>query len=263
MGHMITLVPTRSRPDNLARLLDTWERNSFVSDILIGVDRDDPEAKQYQLVLTQRGSGALLAKAQIMWFPEHKMLGPKLNDMLYHALSMGSRPVKGRHYCQPYTVIGFMGDDHVPTQGGWDLKFSNLDNTGAAGRQVPFLAYGNDRHQGANLPTAIWGSRNVWQELGWMYPLGLEHLYGDNVWKALGDGAGILRYFPDLIIEHRHPYAHKAPMDRQYAQVNSPAQYSRDIRVYKEFMESAGIDGFRQSLNRILRLKSASPTATL
>lgn len=126
-------------------------------------------------------------------------------------------------------VIGFLGDDHRPRTPGWD--------TALCGELTqPGVAYGNDLHQGPNIPTAVLITAKVITELGYMSPPGCGHLYLDNFWRTLGEGLGWLRYREDVIIEHMHPHAGKAPLDEGYERVNSAQQYSADGLAYDMFL---------------------------
>jgi hypothetical protein len=125
----------------------------------------------------------------------------------------------------------FMGDDHRPRTLGWDQTLLYAATTDGAG---PGIAYGNDLLQGANLPTQVCIDARIVELLGNMAPPQLTHLYVDNYWKALGEGAGCLRYCHNVVIEHMHPVAGKAAMDAGYERVNSGEMYARDESALRE-----------------------------
>ena len=132
-----------------------------------------------------------------------------------------------------YEAVGFLGDDHRPRTPGWDTRLlAALD-----GR--PGVAYGDDLHQGGRLPTAVVISSAIIRTLGYMVPPGQDHLYLDDFWRQLGLDLGRLEYVPDVIVEHCHPNAGKAPWDDGYERVNSPAQNTADSAAYARFMSSA------------------------
>jgi hypothetical protein len=111
--------------------------------------------------------------------------------------------------------IGFMGDDHLPRTASWDGTICEaLDELGSAG-----IVYGNDLFQGPNLPTAVFMHAEIVRTLGYMAPPCLRHMFLDNFWLELGRSAGTIRYLPDVIIEHMHPEAGKAPEDDNYGRV--------------------------------------------
>ena len=65
-----------------------------------------------------------------------------------------------------------------------------------------------------------------------MAPPTLTHLFVDDYWRMLGRTAGCLRYLPDVVVEHVHPFAGKAAMDEGYARVNDHAMYARDHAAF-------------------------------
>jgi hypothetical protein len=72
--------------------------------------------------------------------------------------------------------------------------------------------------------------------LGYMVPPGLVHLYLDDFWKQLGTDIGRLSYYPEVIIEHMHPVAGKAPYDPGYTFSLDSALMNADRRRYEEFL---------------------------
>jgi hypothetical protein len=99
-----------------------------------------------------------------------------------------------------------MGDDHLPrTPGGDRLLLDGLADMGGG------FAYGNDLYQGEILPTAVAVSSPIVAALGWMCLPALNHMFVDDVWKALGGATNRLRYLPDVVIEHLHHVNAKAP----------------------------------------------------
>jgi hypothetical protein len=129
-------------------------------------------------------------------------------------------------YASSYRALGFMGDDHRPRTWGWDARISvELHRLGTG------MVYGNDLFQRGNLPTAIAMTSNIPRALGYMVPGGLVHLYIDNAWLDLGRRVGIT-YLDEIVIEHVHPAAGKAPMDEGYARVNSLESEAEDRTRY-------------------------------
>ena len=202
---MIMLCPSRGRPGNITELRGAWDEVTDSADLLVAVDDDDPMVAEYEDV-------------RVLSSP--RRLGPILNALAVEAAA-------------GYEAVGFLGDDHRPRTPGWDTRLlAALD-----GR--PGVAYGNDLHQGGKLPTAVVISSVIIQELGYMVPPVLEHLYLDDFWRRLGLDLGHLEYLPDVIIEHCHPNAGKASWDDGYERVNSPGQDTADSAAYGQFMSSA------------------------
>jgi hypothetical protein len=124
--------------------------------------------------------------------------------------------------------IAFMGDDHLPRTEHWpSMLLAEL------GQARTGIVYGRDGIQNERLPTWWAMTPDIVRTLGRMVPADVEHLYCDNAIKDLGQAADCLRYLPDVLIEHMHPVAGKAPMDAGYARVNAHGQYERDRRAYE------------------------------
>ena len=180
---LIVIVPSRGRPDNIARLREAWaDLTTLAARLLVAVDDDDPELPGY----LEQGDGWTIVGPRLR-------LGPTLNSL---APTMTKRA--------PY--IGFLGDDHLPRTTGWDLEVTAALATLGTG-----FVYGNDLVRGADLPTAFFMTSNIVDKLGYIFPPGLVHMYLDDAVRELGTAANCLTYLPDVIIEHLHPVAGTAP----------------------------------------------------
>lgn len=197
---VLAVCPSRNRPqrakETLASFLAT--RADPASRIVFVVDRDDETLAEYpqdyiHTVEPGGGMGAAIAAA----VADKKLLGDA-------------------------TVVGMVGDDNRWRTNGWDRVF--LDWLVAH----PGVAYGDDLLQHERLPTSWWVSRPLVDAFG-LAGAGLRHFYMDNFWKSLASGAGVLRYFPEVVIEHLHPDAGKAPMDGIYQRaIDSHAAADRE-----------------------------------
>jgi hypothetical protein len=191
------IVPSRGRPGNIERFAQAWrETTGDEAEFIVCVDNDDPFLPEYKAVFEREGV--------------HHAVGPRRSLAMWLNVRVG-------YVLMPCVGVGFMGDDHLPRTHGWAKRvLSELrDHLGMG------VVYGNDLLQGEKLPTAAFIGARVVSTLGWMVPPGLEHLYIDNAWKALGEGMGCLRYLPDVILEHMHPDAGKAQQDETYRAANS------------------------------------------
>jgi hypothetical protein len=102
--------------------------------------------------------------------------------------------------------------------------------------------YGDDRLQGRNLPTAVFMTARIVEDLGYMAPPDQRHLYLDDGWKQWGERAGCLQYLPEVVIEHMHPGAGKAAHDALYAETGSHAQYQADRVAYEAYLNDGRMD---------------------
>lgn len=128
--------------------------------------------------------------------------------------------------------VGFMGDDHRPRTVGWDTHYLEALREMNSG-----FVYGNDLFQGERMPTQVAMTTDIPKILEWMSPPSLDHLCVDLVWKDLGEGINRIKYLPDVIVEHMHPLAGKARMDKGYAAVNNNEVANHDSEAYRRYVD--------------------------
>ena len=236
VADMLIVVPSRSRPQNVARLLDAWAETGApgAADIRVDVDADDTKFSGYVKLSESFPRGVRLAVGHV-WRP----LVWKLNRAT-------------RQDCDRYEALGFMGDDHLPRTKGWAQRYlAELRDLGTG------IVYGDDGYQHENTPTQWAMTADICRALGGrMVPAPVDHLYCDDAVRDLGKVAGCLRYLPDVMIEHMHPSAGKAERDPQYIRVNSRAQYGRDRPAYHAWRESLADDGLGPQAERIHSLRA-------
>lgn len=213
---MVVLVPTRGRPQSAKRLEKAFELTvQGATSLTFVVDSSDPLRNEYFKTIE---------KAQIM---EITMLGP---PGIVHPLNRAAN--LSLMYLNSPKFLGFMGDDHLPQTIGWDVQIMANLNT-----DFPSFAYGNDLYQGEKLPTACFMSSVVIEELGYMAPPELKHLYVDNYWKDLGDALGAITYLDDVIIEHLHFTNGKSAHDDTYEHANRFTE--EDKIAYEKFLKES------------------------
>jgi hypothetical protein len=211
------LVPTRGRPGNLARLWQAFVETCIEQTTLVAlVDNDDPQLPGYQAV-ADRLQGEPLFRMHV---GPRLRLGPTLN-------------VAAPKWALRSDAVGFMGDDHLPRTVGWDGRYlAALDRLGTG------LVYGNDRIQGAALPTQVAMTSDVILATGHMVPPGAVHLWLDNAWLALGRELDAITYLPDVIVEHLHPIAGQAEWDAGYAEANTDERSDADRKVFEQWRQN-------------------------
>lgn len=213
MADLVVVVPSRGRPGQAAALADACAQTCTADTwLIVAVDADDPTLPDYDAAMVGRPHAFV-----------HTVETPGGHVA---AINAGAR--EALNWKTPTYALAKLDDDHMPRTYAWDaMMLAALDAMGGTG-----IVYPNDLLQGENLPTAPVISADIVRALGYMAPPCLTHLYCDNWWKALGDAAGCIRYLPEVIVEHRHPTAGKAPWDAGYARANDPAQYQRDGHAY-------------------------------
>jgi hypothetical protein len=209
---MVTIVPSRGRPDAAVELATAFAFTKSTCRLIFAIDDNDPVGNQYFRALT------VYPNAKVSFLPSRTMV---------EALNMAALDAANE-----YGIVGFMGDDHRPRTEHWDAMYA----AALTGRTR--MVYGNDLIQGERLPTQIAMSSGVIRALGHMGPGALTHLYLDNYWKDLGGATGCIRYVPEVVVEHLHPVAGKAAWDEGYARVNADDMYVRDANAYHAYVAS-------------------------
>lgn len=219
MPDLVVIVPSRQRPHTVADMAEAFVDTCDTDTRLIfAVDADDPTAGDYERAVDRLTTRAGLVGVRVQ--PTGSMV---------EALNATANAVLATVEPAP-RALGFMGDDHRPRTAGWDVAY--LTALGA----LPGVVYGDDRLQGARLPTQFAVSADVVRRLGHMAPPALTHLYVDNYWRDVGRAAGCITYLPDVVVEHVHPLAGAVQWDEGYRRVNDRAMYRRDEAAYRAYM---------------------------
>lgn len=214
---LVILIPTRNRPEAVMQLArefaatcTAWTRILFVT------DEDDPRQYEYRAAID---------------------LGRKIFSAISHVVQPeGGNMITGcnvgaeRALQLTRGAIGFMGDDHRPRTKGWDRAY--LDTL----YLQPGVVYGNDLLQGEYLPTQFAVTAKIIDNLGFLAPPSLVHLYMDDYWMRMGRLCECITYLPDVVVEHMHPVAGKAESDEGYERVNAPEINQRDRAALNEHM---------------------------
>lgn len=214
---LVVIVPSRGRPHSVAGLAEAFLDTAHDRDtrLWITIDSDDPDLGRY------RDAVALVDDQRVV-------VTTVLGGYMAAALNEAAMTAVGD---PAVDAVGFMGDDHRPRTGGWDTAYlGTLAEMGGAG-----IVYGDDGLQSEALPTQCAMSASIVRTLGWMCPPTLRHLWIDNFWLDLGRTAGCLRYLPDIVVEHMHPYNGKAEMDAGYERVNSTEMIDADRAAYERY----------------------------
>ncbi len=210
---LAVVIPTRGRPGQTRALVDAIRHTATTYPLVIlSTDADDPTLRAYETITDATRCVVMVVNGQ----PAGHVAA--INVAAHLAVANG------------VFAIAKLDDDHMPLTHGWDAELlAALRDLGSG------IVYANDLLQGQSLPTAVAMTTDIVRELGFMGPPTLRHLYVDNFWKDLGEAAGCLRYLPDVVIEHRHPFAGKAPMDEGYRRANAPSSYDNDGSAYNDY----------------------------
>lgn len=223
MADLLVIVPSRGRPESVPRVVRAWLDTGAYDDgarLVFAIDSDDPRYAEYHQQPMPEDVEAWRPLVSFGVMDQWQPMVRKLNQAATFSANWPDAPF----------ALAFMGDDHIPRTSGWAGRYlAELRELGTG------IVYGDDGIQGERLPTQWAMTADIVRALGRMVPADVEHLYCDNAIRDLGQAAGCLRYLPDVVIEHMHPVARKAPMDDGYRRVNQPAQYERDHAAYQRW----------------------------
>lgn len=180
------ILTSMGRPDRIRAMVDSyaWGGESRVYLVLY---EGDPRLQEY-----------LRQQWPATWSIEIVNIlgnGPTYNEML-------------RRYPHERSY-GFLADDVLLDVPGM------LHNLEAAAPEWN-VAYANDKHHGAAIPTMPCLGGELVRAVGYLSPDGIEHWGIDSVWHELGRRLGTLRYFDNLTYTHNNPVWGTAPDDRTY-----------------------------------------------
>jgi hypothetical protein len=223
---VVVVVPSRGRPaaarKTLAAIRDTAALVSTA--VIIAVDADDPKLEAYLAFGRQEWleTGLYSVECSVI------VLQPDETGSLVQATNTIAKRIVDE---DPGAIVGNLGDDHRPRTSGWDARI-------AAALEQPGVAYGDDLIHGERLPSAPFVSGSIVAALGWYFLPQLEHMYVDDAWRELAAAAGVLRYLPDVVIEHMHPDVGKGDWDDLYRRVNADEAVARDRGMFEAWLGS-------------------------
>lgn len=239
---VLVICPSRGRPGAAQMLWTTMQQTARALDtrLLLAVDADDPTRTDYvhlpETNTTQRFGhdiDRLLVRV---------LQGEETGNMT-RAMNTAARVF----YDRPGLIIGMVNDDMRFLTPGWDLRVSE------ALRDRPGIVSGNDLFQGERLVTSPFMSAVIPRALGWYCLPTCEHLFVDNAWTELGRHLGILRYMPEVIIEHLHPFANKAEWDEGYERANNQDVIDRDRTAFEHWRDRGGLVADARRIRRAMR----------
>lgn len=182
-------LPTRSRPDRLKVLYDSWVlQTEGNSELVVGIDEDEKELYGW-----------------VFKCPEIKVIITPQEDYVAKANFMIKQ-------MQGYEYIYLLADDFVIN--------SKFESTFLA-EAVPYCVfYGRDSYMNSKLPTAPFMDNEIFRRLGYIAPPTLIHYFADNIWAEWGKAMGTYRYFDNVNIQHLHVSKYGQYADKVYDQSN-------------------------------------------
>lgn len=217
-----TLVPSRGRPERAKAMAESYLATSTIgrAHVLFLLDPDDPTLADYEGV------------------NRHVLPEP----MRYtRALNYGARQL----IHEKDAILGAFGDDVLFRTPGWDRIVEEALST-------PGIAYGDDLIHGKNHPSAVWMSSAIAKALGWLALPATTHQWADDAWKRLGQELGLLRFLPDVIVEHMHPAVNKGEWDDTYAAVFNDERAKSDYEGFTHWVDDGGLQADAVKVRAIL-----------
>jgi hypothetical protein len=172
---LLTIVPTRARPEKVARLIDSFDLTTDNSDLLFIVDPDDDSMKGFDF----KGHTAMMME------PRGTMV-QKLN----YAVAQ---------YINDYDHIAWYADDNEFVTRHWDtLMLETLKDMGGSG-----WVYSYDKRR-TDIPETWLASTDVIRELGWYANPILNQYYVADSIAILGKRSSLLSFCKEAVIPHHH-----------------------------------------------------------
>lgn len=187
------IIPTRSRPNNVIRLIESLHNTANVDNlqIILRIDDDDVSYDDLQL------------SCDIVKKPRNKFL----SDLWQEAVP------EAKH-----DIVMACADDVIFRTKNWDQTIINIMKDPV--NTLCFL-WCNDLYQGPRLATLPFVTRAWINAVGFLMPSGYArdwcdtHLH-DIARKLRKLGAEAMVYLKDVVIEHMHPAAGKSNYDETY-----------------------------------------------
>lgn len=173
------ILPSRGRPHNIIRLLKAYDETGATTPVWLRLDDDDPQPEYVHK----------------NWIVE---IGLRLSLSEIYNEAFQKFPN------EPF--YGFIADDVVPKTREWDKIL--IKAAGPDGMAVPVETTGG-------CPHFVLGG-NLVRSVGWLALPGLDRLYIDTVWHDMAKESNVLKYLPEVVLEHRHFSNGKALFDKTY-----------------------------------------------
>jgi len=192
---LLVMCPIRNRPEKIPGLIKSYEEKTTGADteLLFVTDGDDDSYKD-----TDWGDHVHAALS-----PREYVVG-KMNRTALAAVN-------------DYDAIMFVQDDNIFITDGWDeIMLSELESMGGTG-----ILYPDDKRRN-DIPEIWLTSTDIIKALGWFAEPHLNHYYTDHAWSDVGKRSGLLRFVPQVVVEHQHySVSSETPYDSLYSEIET------------------------------------------
>lgn len=192
------LVPTRGRPHNMQRMVDSGRQTcgGYVEYVFY-IDDDDQPSRDMAIQLHEQGG-------DVFW--THGPRGVLNLSQLWNECYGVANP--------DHMIMQHSCDETVYRTEEWDTKvieaFENEFPDGIG------LVYGRDGIHDQNLATHGFITRTWVSTVGYFVPPYFSSDYNDLWLHQVAQAVGRLWFLPDVYTEHMHPAVGKAPLDQTH-----------------------------------------------
>lgn len=206
------LLPTRGRPDNVRRLLESaFETASTEVEFVVYVDDDDPTRDETRDVLHRHGVVVVDGPRVVLSETWNRCWERARFDVFMHC-----------------------GDDIIFRTPNWDVRV--LEEFDAWPDRI-VLVHGRDGFQDERLGTHSFIHRRWTDVVGYLVPPYFSSDYNDLWLTEVADALGRRRYLADVYTEHMHPVAGKAELDQTHRERIERHRQDDVDRIYRGLAE--------------------------
>ncbi len=234
----MTLLPTLNRTKLLSRFLKSAIDCETSTPGMIIVDRLDYEANKSHYDLIEKDQ---LPKDWRFEITEARTMGDKIREVWPKVVASGTR------------WVNLLNDDHIIRSKGWDVKLiSKLDGTN-------FVTCADNWMSPRKAAGATVFSMKLLETLGFpIYPPGMQHLFIDDLFEAIGYGTGVWDIDHSVLIEHHNQLKDPKNQDSTFRAVYGDGPditkapiWVNDEKIYREFLQNE----FQSVKNKIRKLR--------
>jgi hypothetical protein len=203
------LVPTRGRPANVARLLESAQETAETEvEFIFYVDEDDASSHD---VIDRHGATRLVGPRVVLSETWNRCWERATHDVAMQC-----------------------GDDIVFRTYGWDARV--LAEFERFPDRIVFV-HGEDGIQGDRIGTHGFLHRNWVTTVGYFVPPYFSSDYNDLWLSEVADALGRRVFLPNVYTEHMHPVAGKAQLDATHQERLARHQRDDVARIYRDTAE--------------------------
>ena len=216
------ILASRGRPQNIQRFINSWKETQASSTVYLRLDECDPCISEYKKIeYPQEFHVVISSRAR---------LGQAMNEMLKNNPN------------EPW--YGLLADDLIPKTLYWDKKLIDA-------AESRYIAQCNDLSpKPLNCCHPCVGGELV-RHVGWFALPDCTHYGVEEPWKklALSKDLNLLRYLPEVIVEHAHYRFDKSKFDNTYSELKDiKSQDKEKFLKWKESNLSLLIDSIKKFL---------------